>query len=201
MGKRSNSQKQSGGWASRAVLDLLAWATGGHETEYEGLTVFMKDNARRAGSTLQEFMSFALANHVSMLNIETSEIVSRYFAGVSKTTDKTDALGLAYRPIVQSVGRWQGEGSFPRPVLVTVESSTSGRVAVVLVSFRETTARGWGEWNSAQYELLAIEDDQSDAEVVVREFDRAVRHLEELAEFVNQRPEVSQTTKVGGADF
>ena len=173
---------------SKKFLELMSWVNdglpdseSGHSQEFGHLNSFQQDGAKQATSVMNEVLGFALGNHWTMLNMEEQDIATRFFAGVDKTGTKAQSLGLAYRPIVESLGKWGGEGSFPRPSMLSIESSTSARVAVLLISFTEKTMKGWGEWSTAEFNLFGICPDHDEAQALIMSVSKAFRQLEDLA--------------------
>jgi len=196
-------------WISKTFIALMAWVNdglgddqSGHSQEFGHLTAFQIDRARKATGVMNEVLGFALGNHWTALQMQESGIASRYFAGVDKTGEKAEMLGLAYRPIIAPLGRWGGEGSHPRPTMLTIESATSARVAVMLVSWGEMTVKGYGDWNTAEFNLFGICADHDEAEALVRSVVRSFADLEQLTDLSADRAEGSDKWKDDGlADF
>ena len=195
---------------SKTFLALMEWVNdglpdgeSGHSQEFGHLTSFQIDRAKKATSTMNEVFGFALGNHWTELNLTEKGIIGRYFAGLDKTSEKMEALGLAYRPMIQALGRWGGEGSFPRPTMLSIESKTSQRHAVILISFLEMTVKGYGDWNTAEFHVLGIcQSGYEEAQQLMRDVTNAFTDLEGLTDLSADRAEGrDRWTDDGLADF
>ena len=194
---------------AKAFLALMAWVNdglpdgeSGHSLEFGHLNSFQIDRAKKATSVMNEFFGFALGNHWTMLQMNPNQLASVYFAGMDKTGEKADTLGLAYRPIMLPLGRWGGEGSFPRPTIMSVESGSSRRVALVMVSWGEVTVKGYGDWATAEFTMVGVYEDHDDAEDNAKAIGRAYTDLEMLAEISADRGERRDDYTEGGlGDF
>lgn len=197
-------------FVSQIFLSLLAWVNdglpdgeSGHSTEFGHLTSFQIDRAKKATSTINEVFGFALGNHWTTLQCKETVFANRYFAGMDSTGAKAEALGLEYQPMIQALGKWQGEGSHPRPTMVSIESKTSTNHAVVLVAWGRQTVKGYGDWKTAEYHLLGIcKSGYEEARNLMFEVASAFTDLEDLTDLSADRAEGrDRWTDDGHADF
>lgn len=189
---------------------LLAWVNdgapdgeSGHSREFGHLTSFQIDRAKKATSTMNEAFGFAIGNHWTTLQCKETVFAIRYFAGLDSTGTKAEEAGLEYQPLVQPLGKWGGAGSHPRPTMVSIESKTSASHAVVLISWGRQTVKGYGDWKTAEYNLLAIcKSGYEEAREFMFNLANAFTDLEDLTTLSADRAEGrDRWTDDGHADF
>lgn len=167
------------------------------ETGLSGLHPRLAEKARQAMATLEEMVSFSEGNHISTLGIDPmnlSAVASVFFAALDRTGAKAQDLG--YRPQVGYLGRRVERFEVPSPMVITVGSETSARVALVVVVFTDYNAAGYGDWQSAYGEVAGIFSDMESATQRLRELVNAVKTLDTALDEMN-RPEAKSTPKYG----
>lgn len=148
------------------------------DTSLLGLHPRLAEKARIAISALEEMIAFSEGNDISSLGISYSDLTpirTAFFAALDKTGEKAQALG--YRPLVGYLGQRSERFDIPSPVLVTLGSETSARVALVIVEFTDTNDAGYGDWASARARVAGIFADMDDATERLRTLTSAIRTI------------------------
>ena len=171
---------------------------GGHETEFSGLHPRLQANLAEAQAVLSEMVNGLYDNHITTLGITTPRegIDKAYFAAIDRTGAKAHDLG--YRPEICYMGEPVDLYEVPNGLLVTVQSEISARAAIVMVTFTDVNANGYGDWDTATAGLIGLYTDLDEAKAELRRISRALATLKTVARQLDRvRAEARPDSKPG----
>ena len=153
------------------VMDLFKQMLEGNATEYSMLTPFDQDKARQAQSIVgSAFAEYGLAE----------ELVGRAWlvrACYDAHQADWDLRGWSAQPSKFYPFDRVERGERPFPHLLTIPSTTSTNTLVVMVVFRDTNFRGYGDLDTAQFYSLGLHPSADAAEFEARQLTQAIRFL------------------------
>ncbi len=173
---------------------------GGHETEYHGLHPRQQANLAEARSVLQRFVENLDGHHISQLGITSPRegIDKAYFAAIDKSGAKAHDLG--YTPTIVYLGEAVDRFEVPNGLIITIQSETSVRAAIVMVTFTDVNASGYGDWDTARADLVTLCNDLDEAKAEMKEIAKALSTLRSVIRDLDRvRAEARPDTKVGPA--
>jgi hypothetical protein len=168
----------------REVLEL-----GFHDSAFEGLHPNLQSRAHEALSVLNRMMAETDAHHLSDLGLDgvNPHVTSAFFAALDKTGEKAQELG--YRPLVGYLTERVDLYETPGPVIVTLGSEDSPRMALIIVRFTTFADSGYGDWTSAVGEVAGVFETHDEAKVELQAIVRAIKTLKTVMNATDKRNE------------
>ena len=179
----------------REVLEL-----GFHDSAFEGLHPNLQTRAHDALSVLNRMVAETDAHHLSDLGLDwvNPHVTTAFFAAVDKTGEK--AIQLGYRPLVGYLTERVDLYETPGPVIVTVGSEDSPRMALVIVRFTTYADSGYGDWTTAVGEVAGVFGTHDEAKVELTAIVRAIKTLKTVMNATDKRNE-SRKASASGPSF
>ena len=179
----------------REVLEL-----GFHDSAFEGLHPNLQTRAHDALSVLNRMVAETDAHHLSDLGLDgvNPHVTSAFFAAKDRTGEKATQLG--YRPLVGYLSEPVDLYEVPGPVIVTLGSEDSPRMALVIVVFHDYTDDGWGDWKTATGMVAGVFDTQDQATDELRAIVSAIKTLKTVMNATDKRNE-SRKASASGPSF
>jgi hypothetical protein len=168
----------------REVLEL-----GFHDSAFEGLHPNLQSRAHEAMSVLNRMMAETDAHLLSDLGLDGVNpfVTSAFFAALDKTGEKAQELG--YRPLVGYLTERVDLYEVPGPVIVTLGSEDSPRMALVIVMFHDFTDSGWGDWTTATGMVAGLFETHDEAINEMRAIVKAIKTLNTVMNATDKRNE------------
>jgi hypothetical protein len=176
----------------REVLEL-----GFHDSAFEGLHPNLQTRAHDALSVLNRMVAETDAHHLSDLGLDgvNPHVTTAFFAAVDKTGEK--AIQLGYRPLVGYLTERVDLYETPGPVIVTVGSEDSPRMALVIVRFTTYADSGYGDWTTAVGEVAGVFGTHDEAKVELTAIVRAIKTLKTVMNATDKRNEGRKASASG----
>jgi hypothetical protein len=147
------------------------------ESSFSGLHPRLAEKASQALATLDRLIGETQAHHITDLGLDgpTPYVSGAFFAAMDKTGAKANELG--YMPAVAWLGQRVERYETPSPVVVTLGSEVSPRTALIVVTFTDTNAAGYGDWSTANAQVGGLFESLDDAKAELRAIAQAVQVL------------------------
>lgn len=168
----------------REVLEL-----GFHDSAFEGLHPNLQTKAHEAMSVLNRMVAETDAHHLSDLGLDgvNPHVTTAFFAALDKTGEKAQELG--YRPLVGYLSERVDLYEVPGPVIVTLGSEDTPRMALVIVIFHDFTDSGWGDWSTATGMVAGVLDSHDEAKAELTAIVKAIKTLKTVMNATDKRNE------------
>lgn len=148
----------------------------GHETALDGLHPHLKAALEEAQSVIGWVNGNAQINHITDIGVQSAdELREVFFAAIDKTGQRAHELG--YTPRIVWTSPRVDLYEVPGGLVMTVGSTISTRMALVLISFTACDAGGYGDWATADAQLIHVFDTADQAEEMLGEIAKAIRTI------------------------
>ncbi len=143
-----------------------------HETSTHGLHPILQSNWADAQSVLDD-IGGACQSLSTIGQEDLSFVKSAYFAYLKRDEQWAEENG--YKPQAMYLTPRVDLYEVPGPIVMTVGSATTARVATVVVVFHDVDVAGYGDWATATGLVHRIHDDEEAANDFLKQVNLALR--------------------------
>lgn len=145
----------------------------GHSTEVSGLHPTLQANWSEARSFLDDVCNSGTP--LAAIGCEPGFIRDAFFASRTRDAEWYETKG--YVPMVQYLTPRVDLYEVPGPLLISIASETTAKVATVLVVFNDVDPAGYGDWDSVDCYVHRIHEDSDAAAECFKNLNRAIRTM------------------------